>query len=294
MTSKPTKVNHLYYRRMSEADVADADELRRLMGWNQTTSDWHRFLKMSPKGCFVAEKNGILLATVTSITYDETLAWVGMMLVHPEHRRQGIGRHLMRELLAYLKGRGVECIRLDATPEGFSLYKRLGFVSEWTLTRWQGHRDCYNHPVKNSADDTRNLREADWAEVQEIDKTALGISRAGFIRSLAAESQLALVWPARGKVAGWGLLRSGTNGNYLGPLVSRNNEGALAIVHKLVGYSGDRSIFWDVPDGNQTATSAVRQLGFTPQRSLTRMRFGLPLVKSDPQAQFAIADPSAG
>lgn len=287
-------MNNITFRRMTAADVEDADELRRLMGWNQTIADWRRFLKLSPQGCFVAAKNGVLLGTVTSITYDETLSWIGMMLVHPEHRRRGIGRHLMGEVLAYLKGRGVACIRLDATPAGLFLYERLGFVSEWTLTRWQGQREHRNHSVKDAAANTRDLREADWAAVQEIDKAALGISRADFIRSLAADSQLALVWPERGKVAGWGLLRGGINGNYIGPLVSLNNEGALAIVHKMVSNSGDRSIFWDVPDGNRIATSTVRQLGFTPLRSLTRMRLGLPVGKSDPRAQFAISDPSSG
>jgi hypothetical protein len=65
-------------------------------------------------------------------------------------------------------------------------------------------------------------------------------------------------------------------------------------MHELLVSAGNRLVFWDVPDKNAEAISVVRQWGFIPVRSLTRMRLGPRIVKSDPQAQLAIADPSAG
>lgn len=289
-----TLMNDVSFRQMMEDDLKGADELRRLVGWNQTLGDWRRFLTLSPDGCFVATKNRILLGTVTSITYDQTLSWIGMMLVHPEHRRQGIGRQLMGQVLTYLQGRGAKCIKLDATPLGFHLYEQLGFIPEWTLTRWQGQGNTHTPPLSGPSNVARNLRDADWEAVQEIDKSALGVSRGSLVRSLALNSRRVLVWPSEGRVAGWGLLRAGTNADYLGPLVCCENDGASALVRELLVSAGNRLVFWDVPDGNEAATSAVQQCGFTPVRPLTRMRLGPPIVKSDPQAQFAIADPSAG
>ncbi len=279
---------------MTEGDLEGADELRRIVGWNQTLADWRRFLKLSPQGCFVATKNRVILGTVTSITYEQTLSWIGMMLVHPEHRRQGIGRQLMGQVLAYLQGCGVTCIKLDATPLGFHLYEELGFIPEWTLTRWQSQGNTHTPLLENAANVTRNLADADWEAVQEIDKAALGVSRGSLIRRLALHSRRVLVWPARGRVSGWGLVRAGTNADYLGPLVCGEKDGALALVHELLVSAGNRPVFWDVPDGNAAATSTVQQLGFTPVRPLTRMRLGPAIVKSDPEAQFAIADPSTG
>ena len=279
---------------MTGGNVEGADELRRIVGWNQTLADWRRFLDLSPQGCFVATKNRVILGTVTSITYEQRLSWIGMMLVHPEHRRQGIGRDLMGQVLAYLQGRGVTCIKLDATPLGFHLYEQLGFVPEWTLTRWQGQANTHTRPLEGAAAVARNLRDADWAAVQEIDQAALGVSRGSLIRSLALHSRRVLVWPSQGKIAGYGLLRAGTNADYLGPLVCGEKDGALALVHELLVSAGNRLVFWDVPDGNAAATSTVQQLGFTPVRPLTRMRLGPAIVKSDPEAQFAIADPSTG
>jgi len=286
--------NDICYRPMTLDDVEAADRLRQSIGWNQTPADWRRMLKLSPQGCFEATRHRELLGTVTSITYEKTLSWIGMMLVHPDYRRQGIGRRLMETVLACLHGRGVTCIRLDATPMGLPLYEQLGFVSEWTLTRWQGQGNRHPPLSQGGSSRTRVLRDADWPAVQMIDTPVLGVSRLDLVQSLSLESVQVRVWPAEGRVAGWGLLRSGTNADYLGPIVCRREDGALGLVDAILAAGGDRPVFWDVPDPNEAAGSAVRRLGFTPIRTLTRMRLGPTVVASDPHAQFAIADPSTG
>src|SRR5689334_3850434 len=95
-------------RLMTEADVPRADELRRIVGWNQRPGDWRRILTLEPRGCFVATAGGELIGTVTTTAYGTTLAWIGMMLVHPEHRRKGLATQLMNRALEYLKGRCVK------------------------------------------------------------------------------------------------------------------------------------------------------------------------------------------
>ena len=79
------------FRRMTDGDLPAADELRRLAGWNQTLEDWRRLLCLEPRGCFVAALEGGVVGTVTTTTYGLALAWIGMMLVHAEHQRRGIG-----------------------------------------------------------------------------------------------------------------------------------------------------------------------------------------------------------
>src|SRR6266852_4773742 len=111
-------IENVSLRRMTDSDLRAADELRRLAGWNQTIEDWRRLLRLEPRGCFVAVQNGEVVGTVTTTTYGQALAWIGMMLVHPEHQRRGIGTRLMRQALEYLQGRGVKSVKLDATPAG--------------------------------------------------------------------------------------------------------------------------------------------------------------------------------
>src|SRR5262245_15718107 len=88
-------------RALTESDVESALGLQRPEGWNQTERDWRRLIRMEPQGCFAAEVNGTVVATVTTSTYGQTLAWVGMMLVHPHYRRQGIGKKLLSTALNY-------------------------------------------------------------------------------------------------------------------------------------------------------------------------------------------------
>jgi len=279
---------------MTVDDISAADNLRRLIGWNQRPEHWRRLLQLEPEGCFVVSLNGQLVGTVTTTSYGTAMAWIGMMLVHPDHRRRGIATRLMQQSVDYLHSRGVNCIRLDATPAGFPLYQQLGFMSEWTLTRWQRGGNAKNDFCMDKVGEARALREADWSAIEGIDSAAFGVKRTQLIRSLAGESIKALVWPAQGAVEGYGLLRPGPNADYLGPVICRTNEGSVSLASALLGGPANRPIFWDVPDDNAAAKSTAEGLGFTPQRPLTRMRLGPDSVRSDPQAQFAIADPAVG
>jgi predicted N-acetyltransferase YhbS len=281
-------------RLMTEEDLQGADNLRRLAGWNQTAEDWARMLRLEPTGCFVAALGGAVVGTVTTTTYGHALAWVGMMLVHPELRRQGIGTRLMQQALRSLHDKKLQCIKLDATPAGFPLYQQLGFIRDWTLTRHQRGALSRALPEHDVAPNTRPLTESDWSKVAELDTRAFGACRVDLLRSLARDSRRAIVWPAEGPVLGWGLLRLGTSAEYLGPVACSKDEGSLALVAALLRGTEGRSVFWDVPDQNIAAQAGAREFGFTPVRPLTRMHLGKENVFNAPGAQFAIADPALG
>ena len=287
-------MNDIIVRPMTEADLPGACELRRLAGWNQTPEDWRRMLSLEPDGCFVALQDGEVVGTVTATTYGQALAWIGMMLVHPERRRQGIGRRLMLQALEYLRGCGVPTIKLDATPAGYPLYEQLGFVSEWTLTRWNRPAEGQTPFPESVLADTRALNDADWRAVDALDAAAFGTPRARLVRSFVPHNRAALVWPAQGPVAGWGLLRPGANADYLGPLVCSGSEGLLALATALLRTAENRSVFWDVPDQNEAAKAMAQRFGFETVRPLTRMRLGPDSITSNPQAMFAIVDPAVG
>lgn len=281
-------------REMAVEDLPGADDLRRLAGWNQTFGDWTRLLRFEPHGCFVATLKGAVVGTVTTTTYGNPLAWIGMMLVQPERRRLGIGTQLMRQALQSLEDKQVKCVKLDATPAGFPLYQRLGFVGEWTLSRHLRPPGANAVSTVSAPGNTRPLRDSDWGAVAEIDAQAFGAGRIELLRGLAQECRRAVVWPAAGPVLGWGLLRPGANADYLGPVACAKDEGSVSLVRALLSGTEDRAVFWDIPDQNPAARATAREQGFTVVRSLTRMRLGPETLVSSPGAQFAIADPALG
>src|ERR1700730_12275259 len=123
-------------RVMTEQDIPAGLRLNTLSGWNQTSSDWDRFLASSPQGCFVMENDMNVVGTATTICYEDRFAWIGMVLVDPEHRKHGIGTQLLKKTIEYLDHQGIPTMKLDATPQERPLYKKLGFVAEYEIERW--------------------------------------------------------------------------------------------------------------------------------------------------------------
>ena len=72
-------------------------KLKEAAGWNQTEADWRRLIKLEPNGCFAAIENDRLVGTTTTTTYGDELAWIGMVLVDPQHRRRGIATQVNRD-----------------------------------------------------------------------------------------------------------------------------------------------------------------------------------------------------
>src|ERR1044071_5228007 len=123
-------------RLLFEADIPAAMQLKEAAGWNQTEADWHRLLRLEPDGCFGAIQDGRLVGTTTTTIHGE-LAWIGMVLVEQQERRQGIAAKLMNVALDYLKDK-VDTIKLDATSLGQPVYEKLGFEVESEVERWMG------------------------------------------------------------------------------------------------------------------------------------------------------------
>jgi GNAT superfamily N-acetyltransferase len=195
-------------RVLTHADLPFADSVRALAGWNQTVADWERFLELEPDGCFLAECNGSPAGTATTLVYDAALAWIGMVLVHPDFRRRGIGRALLERCLEHLCERGVRCIKLDATPAGKKVYDQLGFKAEWSLTRWE-RAGVHSQPTAPDSR-VRSWRAADEQAFEPLDLAAFGVARRRLVPALARQSLGAFVFESGpDKIAGYGLLRSG-------------------------------------------------------------------------------------
>jgi GNAT superfamily N-acetyltransferase len=169
-------------RKMTVDDVPAGLALSRAARWNQTERDWRHFLTAAPDGALVAEQNGAVIGTVATLPYG-AFAWISMVLVDPAARGKGIGTTLLH--------RGLELVpegvtpRLDATPAGEELYRKLGFAGEYGLERWfldSGRARALPEPA------ARPLEPSDWQAIGEMDLRAFGAPRVGLLQRLAAEA----------------------------------------------------------------------------------------------------------
>jgi GNAT superfamily N-acetyltransferase len=265
---------------------ADTDAILRLIelaGWNQTARDVERLLTLEPAGCFAAVIDGRVVGTTTTTTYGTELAWVGMVLVDPEYRRRGIAMALMEKALDFLRGCGIRTIKLDATPAGQPLYERLGFQCESPLERWEGTPD---------EDRLEDVSLGTWDDVAEIDRRAFGADRSALMRTIIADGGPPLVSGNRwGGIGGYAFARPGRIAAYVGPVVAEHIGNAR--FHLTTVAAGLGRVFIDIDPLFPGGTRTLRELGFTRQRDLMRMRLG-PVIRLGPPRVFAIAGPEIG
>ena len=100
--------------------------LSKSANWNQNENDWRWMLEFG-KGWGITHADGTLAATTLVIPYGGQFAWVSMVLVHPEHRRNGYATRLLRAAIAHLKSHGLAPV-IDATPAGHDVYLQEGFA----------------------------------------------------------------------------------------------------------------------------------------------------------------------
>src|SRR5689334_14800893 len=203
-------------RLLFESDIPAAMQLKEAAGWNQTESDWQRLLSLEPNGCFAAVKDGRLVGTTTTTTYGNELAWIGMVLVDPQQRRQGIATRLMNVALEYLKEK-VATVKLDATAEGKPLYERFGFRVESVLERWSGAPNVRN--AETSKVDTLH-------DLITLDRIAFAADRLKLIEKLIDDACVppVVLRAADGTLNGYALARRGTNADYVGPVVAKSPQ----------------------------------------------------------------------
>jgi GNAT superfamily N-acetyltransferase len=273
-------------RLLIESDIPAAMQLKEAAGWNQTEDDWRRLLLLEPNGCFCALKDGRLVATTTTTTYGDELAWIGMVLVDPQHRRQGIAAKLMSVALEYLEGK-VGTVKLDATALGQPVYERFGFHVESLVERWSG---AGNSRGRDSNDRTDFL-----SELMALDRMAFNADRSKLVGELVSQSVVSpvLVRDADGALSGYALARRGTRANYVGPVVAKDPQQVETLLDQVLSEMGDSRVYIDFNTECSAGTSLLSDRGFVKERDLIRMTYGRASTGTSPLV-VAIAGPEVG
>ena len=238
--------------------------LTKQAGWNQTESDWLRFMNLEPGGCFVGELDGFSVGTTTTCIFGR-IAWIAMVLVDVNARGKGVGTRLLKYCLDYLESQMANgksqmanrksqiTIRLDATPAGQPIYEKLGFVPEYKLARFEGT------PVQHSSKATegtapagrprsslppagRDRRRAGepgtgavvtratrevFASIIEFDKRMTGTNRGKMLNKLFEEFPENIRVRCQGdRIEGFVTMRPGTNAIQIGPCIARLPRGS--------------------------------------------------------------------
>jgi GNAT superfamily N-acetyltransferase len=277
--------NSIEIRSLFESDIPAAMQLKEAADWNQTEEDWRRLLALEPNGCFGAVKDGRLVGTTTTTTYGNDLAWIGMVLVDPQQRRQGIATRLMNVAIDYLKDR-VTTVKLDATSLGQPLYETFGFEAESVVERWTGASNVGN---------AETSKDAAIQDLLALDRIAFAADRSKLIEKLIDDACVppVLLRAADGTLNGYALARRGTNADYVGPIVATSPQHVETLLDGVLSKLSGRRVYIDFNTECGASTSVLADRGFVKERDLIRMSAG---AKAEKTSSFviAIAGPEIG
>ncbi|HKS95296.1 MAG TPA: GNAT family N-acetyltransferase [Terriglobia bacterium] len=280
---------------MTNADIAAGMRLKELAGWNQTVADWERFLVASPEGCFVAEADGRVCGTVTTIIYEDRFAWIGMVLVDPEYRGRGIGTLLLEKAIEYLDRLKAPAIKLDATPQGKPLYTKLGFGAEYEIERWVLKRPPENPSTPPTLDRGNAAARPDFEAMMKLDRQVFGADRSTLLGSLDRDApEFTLAINTNNELVGYALGRHGSRADHLGPWIARDEASARRLLVEFMRRSTREHIFVDCLKSSPFACGLVRDKGFEFSRPLTRMYRGANRYPGRPELVAAIVGPEFG
>lgn len=231
-------------------------------GWNPGLGDAKAFHAADPKGFFGAFVDGLMVAGISAVAYDDAFGFIGLYICHPDWRGQGHGKAVWDAGMAYL---GSRTIGLDGVPEQQANYARMGFVGAYETVRMSGD-------LGGPARDAQSL---DLAAIQQFDRRVFPARRDRFLACWVSPPNQCISLTRDDAVAAYAVKRPCHDGFKLGPLFAETLDDAICLLEQQSG-----PVHIDVPAGQRAWMAHLAGLGFTSGFTTRRMYRG-PMPSRD-------------
>lgn len=278
-----------YLRPLRTEDMKAVMELSATEGWNQTAQDW-KFLLEDPRNMCVAAVSGDkVIGTTVALDYGGQLAWIGMVLVNKAHRGKGVSKLLLQYIFESCKA----AMKLDATALGEPVYRRFGFLQEYTISRMV-HISAANISIHHDGL-SRQASSKHFPRIVSLDETALGIEREKLI-AYYLQQYPGKAWVLEGDndIDGFALGRAGYRYHHIGPIVAATTAQAILLLKQALAQLSGQPVVVDVPVDKKEMIQMLRELNFAGQRQFIRMYRDKNPFAGNISKLFAIAGPEFG
>jgi GNAT superfamily N-acetyltransferase len=261
-------------RQLTTTDIPDLLNATQSAGWNQTEQDWLRLLRLAPHGCFGVEHDNRIVSSATVFPHEPDLAWLGMVITHPDYRGRGFSRLVVTHALETTAHRTV---RLDATDQGRPLYRSLGFLDEYPIERWERPAqppvqklDLPPCPSFKSALDSIYRIDQDRNDPDKSDPdNSAQFENVPYNEALY--NGLAQIGSASLPDGSFAMSRPGSRAAYFGPCIARDTAATRDLLRWCLARHPNQPVYWDLFPDNARAVEIAREHGFLPRRRLMRM-----------------------
>lgn len=248
--------------RRAELDFAIAQAARE--GWNPGLHDAECFYQADPQGYLVAKRGDQALGCLSAVSYG-TFGFLGLYIVLPGYRGQGIGMQLWRNAMARLDGL---CIGLDGVFERQAMYQQSGFQFAWRNLRyrWQSALPA------PAIDAIVPLAEIPFEQLQHYDAPLFPAPRSAFLRAwIGQPDALTAAWRENGALHGYAVMRRCVDGWKIGPLFADSPAIADGLFRHLAAQALGQPVLLDVPEPNAAALDLVARHGMVQVFGTARM-----------------------
>ncbi|HET7900597.1 MAG TPA: GNAT family N-acetyltransferase [Candidatus Nanopelagicales bacterium] len=244
-------------------------------GWNPGLHDADALWAADPDALWGVEVDGVLVGAGSTVRRGSRAGGVGLLVVDPAHRRQGIGSmtfpFLVDGALSRLEpGAG---IALDCPEAHQDFCERFGFVpirriARSTTTVQPGRRGPY-------AGQLRALAQLPFDKLVAYDAQFAGGERPEWLRAwMTPRDGLGIGAYEAGRFLGIGVIRRARDGHRIGPFYAESREVAedlySALTHTVVG----QRISLDVPLEDTDVVAFATSKGFTVASEVVHMQLG--------------------
>ena len=234
--------------------------------------EWHfpfgRFLELHLGSSYfhpIVGTAGGQIVGVGNAIVNETVAWLGNIIVPPAERGRGIGSRLTARLIELAKERGCGTLVLIATTMGEPVYRKLGFVATGLYRFYRGGSDAPAPDPRH----IRRMRAEDHAAVLALDRVVSGEGRAPLLSRF-----LATGWvheqEAGGRVDGYYLPDLGS-----GLVIAANDDAGMSLLRLRLRHAPSLVV---VPDENEVARKWLVSNGYSETLAAPRMCLGPEVV----------------
>lgn len=276
-------------RRLTPRDLTACADLSENRGWSRQEHRWN-FLLTAGTGYGIDDPDGGLIAACVLTQYGPQgrpdLGAIGMVLVAERYARQGIGRRLMRHVVATA---GTTPLTLYATPYGRPLYEELGFkIIGWAETL-AGHFTPKPDEQRSSSAGrltTRAATASDLTGILRLDEEVFGADRTALITRLPAFADQLRVAEKHGRLIGYAAAWPNMDTHVVGPLIAQDTETAKALIASLAART-DRPLRTDIDLRHEELLAWLKACGLAPTDRNAVMTYGITELPGDGSRRFA-------
>lgn len=257
--------NQYVIRQMTKSDLDLAISWAAKEGWNPGLYDRDVFYNTDPHGFFMGFLDGKPIACISAVSYGKDFGFIGLYIVHTNHRNKGYGIKIWNKAIDYLK---TQNIGLDGVVAQQENYKKSGFKLAYRNIRYHGIGQKFLRNENNIV----KIRSVPFKKLVEYDRKLFPVPRSQFLENWIKESEsLTLGFFENNKLLGYGMIRKCVTGFKIGPLFADDKIIAENLFRELNNFAINSLIVIDIPEVNKDAIELVSKYKMKPMFETARM-----------------------